>query len=446
VKIYFETLAKNIFASLQGLEHLTLDLSGDDTQFIRLNAGKVRQSGVVENFFLNFTFVIGDDPKNLKRATGEITLSSDLNADEERVLHWISRFRKEMPEMPVDLYAEIPKNESDASVHETSGKLLPRETAVDEILSECQGVDIAGIYAAGSVVRGLANSAGLFHWFSTETFSFDYSLFTDGQKALKSGYAGTEWNSDIYSSRMRSSIEKLKQLKIPTRKIPRGDYRVYLAPAAFDDLVQMLSGGAMSEMGVRKEQSPLRYLRHQEKTLSPLFTFSEDFLGGEVPRFNGQGHLAPVTQVLIENGKLRKTLISTRTALEFKIESNGANSEESVRSPVVATGELTEGDILKRLGTGLYLSNLHYLNWSDKVNGRITGMTRYACFWVEDGKIICPIENLRFDETIFDVFGSALEALTEFDEYSAATGTYMMRQIGGSRVPGALLSKMHFSL
>ena len=31
--------------------------------------------------------------------------------------------------------------------------------------------------------------------------------------------------------------------------------------------------------------------------------------------------------------------------------------------------------------------NLHYLNWSDNIGGRITGMTRYACFWVENGEI-----------------------------------------------------------
>ena len=32
------------------------------------------------------------------------------------------------------------------------------------------------------------------------------------------------------------------------------------------------------------------------------------------------------------------------------------------------TGLLREQDVLKELGTGLYLSNLHYLNWSDPVS------------------------------------------------------------------------------
>ena len=149
---------------------------------------------------------------------------------------------------------------------------------------------------------------------------------------------------------------------------------------------------------------------------------------------------------MIGNGKLESTLIHTRTAKEFGIESNGADSREGLRSPVVLKGTLAERDILKRLGTGLYLSNLHYLNWSDEVNGRITGMTRYACFFVENGEIVCPIENLRFDETIFDLFGTYLEDFTDFDSYLPDTQTYRNRSLGGTRVPGALLSKMHFTL
>ena len=136
----------------------------------------------------------------------------------------------------------------------------------------------------------------------------------------------------------------------------------------------------------------------------------------------------------------------SRTGKEFGIASNGANSSEALRSPAILKGELPESEILERLGTGLYLSNLHYLNWSDQVNGRVTGMTRYACFWVENGKVVAPIENLRFDETLFDLFGTYLEDFTDFDSYLPETGTYHQRDLGGVKVPGMLVSKVHFTL
>jgi predicted Zn-dependent protease len=102
--------------------------------------------------------------------------------------------------------------------------------------------------------------------------------------------------------------------------------------------------------------------------------------------------------------------------------------------------------VLAELDTGLYLSNLHYLNWSDRPTARITGMTRYACFWVENGKIVAPIENLRFDETLYNCWGSNLIDLTDTAEFVPEVDTYGNRQLGGSWVPGMLIDDFTYTL
>ena len=112
----------------------------------------------------------------------------------------------------------------------------------------------------------------------------------------------------------------------------------------------------------------------------------------------------------------------------------------------VAAGALAAVDVLKALGTGLYLSNLHYLNWSDQVSARVTGMTRYACFWVEAGEIRGPINNLRWDESLFDALGPNLLALTSQVEIDPAVETYYQRALGGARTPGALIADFAFTL
>jgi predicted Zn-dependent protease len=112
----------------------------------------------------------------------------------------------------------------------------------------------------------------------------------------------------------------------------------------------------------------------------------------------------------------------------------------------MAAGNLKEEEILKELGTGLYLSNLHYLNYSDRPSGRITGMTRYACFWVENGKIVAPIEDLRFDETLFNIFGDHLKSITNFTEISPSTSTYFGRNMSGSENPGIIVDDFTFNL
>ena len=98
------------------------------------------------------------------------------------------------------------------------------------------------------------------------------------------------------------------------------------------------------------------------------------------------------------------------------------------------------------MGTGLYIGNLHYLNWSDPDNAGITGMTRYACFWVEDGEMVAPIRDLRFDDSLYRIFGSELEALTREAETRMNVDTYGRRSLGGGRIPGALVGRFRFTL
>jgi predicted Zn-dependent protease len=73
-------------------------------------------------------------------------------------------------------------------------------------------------------------------------------------------------------------------------------------------------------------------------------------------------------------------------------------------------------------------------------------MTRYACFWVEDGEIIAPIKDLRFDESLYRIFGSELEAVTQHTLRLPETETYQERSLGGCQVPGMLIRDFLFTL
>jgi len=80
------------------------------------------------------------------------------------------------------------------------------------------------------------------------------------------------------------------------------------------------------------------------------------------------------------------------------------------------------------------------------MSARITGMTRFACFWVEDGEIVGPIKDLRFDESLYNCFGSELIDFTAESEVNPNTMTYSKRYIGGNSTPGALINKFNFTL
>ena len=103
-------------------------------------------------------------------------------------------------------------------------------------------------------------------------------------------------------------------------------------------------------------------------------------------------------------------------------------------------------DAPQQLGTGIYISNLWYLNFSDRASCRITGMTRFASFWVENGQIKAPLNVMRFDESLFRILGEHLVALTQETETIMDDRSYGERHTGGAILPGALLKSMRFVL
>ena len=436
----FQELSPRLIDSLQAHhESLSLELVGEDSQFIRFNRARVRQTGVVMDCSVKLTL-----RANQRSAYMDFPLTGDLDTDLTMGQESLSYLRQELPQLPEDPFLIFPENKG--STHEVySGDLLSPEKAVAEILEPVSALDFTGFYASGSVLRANYNSAGQQHWFSTESFFLDYSLIGPSQKAVKRTFADRHWQQSRYEEQIQQAKSQLALLEMPVHGIKPGRYRTYLAPAATADLMGMFSWGAVSEASLRQGGSALAKLR-QGKTLSPHFSLKEDFRGGNVPRFNELGEIAPSELPIIWGGNLVNTLVSSRTAKEYGLLANGAGRGEGLRSPIVSTGVLKESDILPSLDRGLYLSNLHYLNWSDRNSGRITGMTRYACFWVENGKIVAPIKDLRFDDSLYAFLGENLLGLTDFQEFIPETGTYESRSLGGQLMPGLLVEDFTFTL
>ena len=112
----------------------------------------------------------------------------------------------------------------------------------------------------------------------------------------------------------------------------------------------------------------------------------------------------------------------------------------------MAPGQLSRADTLTALDTGIYVGNLWYLNFSDRPACRVTGMTRFASFWVEHGKIVAPVNVMRFDDSVYRLLGDHLVGLTGERELIVNSDSYRARNVAGMRLPGAVVSEMAFTL
>ena len=111
----------------------------------------------------------------------------------------------------------------------------------------------------------------------------------------------------------------------------------------------------------------------------------------------------------------------------------------------MAGGKLAGEDALAALDTGLYIGNLWYLNFSDRPACRVTGMTRFASFWVDRGRIVAPVNVMRFDDSVYRLFGEHLVGLTAESELVVSGESYRARSVSSMRLPGAVDIEMAFT-
>ncbi len=436
----FEELAGAVQAALPAGFGFTLDASGEHSDFVRFNHAAVRQAGSVSQGAASLRLVQGS-----RHAARAVTLSGDAAVDRGRLLDAADALAQLVPQLPEDPHLMLATEVNSTTVANPVDVPGPDEV-VDTVTQAGQGTDLVGIYAGGTLWRGFANHHGQRNWFASGGTLLDYSLVATQDKAVKASVGGKDWSPDAVRASIEGSRAQLGPLARPSRAVKPGSYRAYLSPAAVVELTDMWEWGGFSIRGQRTKVSPLQKLVDGERELSPLVSVSEDTAGGIGPNFQGEGFVKPASVPLISEGRHAGAMISPRSAAEYGLRPNGASKWERPSSLSMAGGGLDEAQILERLGTGVYVSNLWYLNFSDRNACRVTGMTRFATFWVEDGQLVAPLDVMRFDVSLYDLFGSGLEALTSEVAFLPSSQTYGGRSTDSKRVPGALVSGLTFTL
>ncbi len=440
MKKEFKECSELLYSSLKDGEILKLNFSGENSQFVRINNAMIRQVGIVSDGDIALTLI-----SNNRTCSRSFTFTSNQKLNVKNALDTLSIMRNEVIQIPEDKYIIEPiKTGSTEEIKHCT--LLNQEQVMDALMPVMQNVDLVGIWASGRIYRGTSNSLGLNHWFETDSFSLDYSLVTHDHQMVKGTFSGNDWEQKKYEEFIKNSKKKVDLLKEKPVKIDPGSYRVWFEPPAVGDFIGMFSWNGLSEASIQQGCSGFEKMRSNQDRLSPKFTLNEDFSSGMVPKFNSEGEIAPESLTLIEDGKLSNTLVSSRTSAEYGVESNMAENGEYLRAPVMKSGSMTKNEILPSLNNGLFISNIHYLNWSDNPSGRITGLTRYACFKVENGEIVAPINTMRFDDTFYRFFGSELEAVGQKSDIIPDVSTYFRRSIDVMNCPGILVNSFKLTL
>jgi predicted Zn-dependent protease len=419
-------------------EIVTAYLRGEDSDFVRLNRGRVRQAGHVSARELTVSLT-----RSRREARATLDLGGQPAEDRARLTAALARLRETLPYLPEDPFLGHPDG-VESTDDDWPGQLPESGQALAGLMQASQGLDLVGIWAAGPVYRGFASSSGQRNWLARASFHLDWSYHRPGGVAVKAVYSGAEWEEAALRARVEEARAHLDRLALPPRAVPPGRYRAFLAPRALRELLEVLARGGFSLKAWQTRQTPLLRLIEGERRFAPAVALAEDTAALLAPRFTREGFIVPERVALVCDGAPATPLASVRSAREYGVPVNAA--EEEPQALTLQAGDLPGEQVLEALGTGLYLGNLWYCNLSDRGECRVTGVTRYACFWVEGGRIVAPIAPMRFDESLYTILGDGLEGLTRERVTLAEDSTYEGRSTAAMRLPGALTARFTLTL
>lgn len=440
----FQALADAVCQTQRPSHRVTLNLSAESSDFIRLNRARVRQATTVNQQTVSVSVIDGQ-----RRASCSVSLPGDLAQAQATLTAERDNLLAMLPFVPEDPHLVLPDSVQNSSREDDANGLADTSEVIDQLIDFAGEEDLVGFYAAGPMVRAFADSQGQRNWHHVASFHLDWSLFTrSGQakdRAVKSIYAGRTFEADVLRQKMNNAKTQLTWLEKPIKKLAPGKYRAWLAPAAVADLLLAMAWSGFSRKERASGTSSLIRLTDTDARLSPLVSLTEATSHGIAPAFTDTGQLRPDQVMLVTAGALSNTLTSQRSGAEFDEPANASGSEYP-EAMELAGGMVADEQALTALGTGLWIGNVWYLNYSDRQAARVTGMTRFACFWVEDGKIQAPVDVMRFDDTLIRLFGTALEALGQTVEFIPGSSTWGERELNSVSCPGLLLSDLKLTL
>ncbi|TMG32686.1 MAG: hypothetical protein E6H93_03980 [Chloroflexi bacterium] len=104
----------------------------------------------------------------------------------------------------------------------------------------------------------------------------------------------------------------------------------------------------------------------------------------------------------------------------------------------MAPGKTPKPELTTDIKRGIWVTRFWYVRVVQPKASIITGMTREGTFLIENGKIMRPVKDLRFTQSI-------LEALNSTLAISQSTKLQISEYLGASRVPALRLKAFTFT-
>jgi PmbA protein len=185
-----------------------------------------------------------------------------------------------------------------------------------------------------------------------------------------------------------------------------GVYEVVLSPYAVGEMLQYLGLVGLGGLAVLEQRS---FMRFGERLMSETVTLADDVRSPQTAPlpFDGEGATTrPVT--IIDRGVCTAVVHDSVTAARAGVPTTGhslpqPNSDGPFpRYLTLSGGDADMDSMIAACRRGLLVTRFWYVRPVHPLKTIITGMTRDGTFLIENGRIVRPVRDLRFTQSIVD--------------------------------------------
>jgi predicted Zn-dependent protease len=264
-----------------------------------------------------------------------------------------------------------------------------------------------GVLGAGYIPKlhgteAIANSEGLFGYHQFAEASFILTCRTHDQTGA--GWAATTGVKDVSLIDPVALTERAADKAIRSRNprsIEPGRYTIIMEPRVAGRYVALLLG-AFEARAAEEGRSFLSGKERGEskvgqKILGDNFTL-RSHIGNPILRQTpvGPDGLAARSMTWVEKGVLKNLFYSRSWAARRGVAPTPTAQDMSL---IVEGGEATIEDMIKTTKRGLLATYFWYIRAVDPMRLLYTGMTRNGLFLIENGEIVGPVQNFRWNDS-----------------------------------------------
>ncbi len=282
-----------------------------------------------------------------------------------------------------------------------------------------KGFRIFGTFITNYVEHAVINSSGVFKTSVTSPFLLDVkAVKDDNDVTVIENTGGSDYGAFSEKDFRASLSAKMDNAGKELIDMEPGRYEVVLSPSATAEFMGYLL--ALANGGTLDSNNSFFEGKVGQKLFPETLTVTDDPLNPRLVRtpYNDEGRLLGKLPV-IERGVFRNFFIDNYYGNKLKMDKNG-NSGSNI---VIGKGKIPLSDMIKGIKKGLFISNLHYMNFINPKETSVTGLTRDGTFLIENGEIKNVVNNLRFTVKIEEVFRNAVE-FEDREHVLARSGNY----------------------